>query len=78
MTIFCRMFQDDAEFKKARGAELEYESLKVSGQTRASWLVKCRYYWLTPENNLIQSPPHSEHFRFSASRAGVGEQEAET
>lgn len=23
-------FQDDAEFKKARGAELEYESLKVS------------------------------------------------
>ena len=26
------VFQDDVEFKKARGAELEYESLKVSGQ----------------------------------------------
>lgn len=29
--MLCCMFQDDAEFKKARGAELEYESLKVSG-----------------------------------------------
>lgn len=29
------MLQDDAEFKKARGAELEYESLKVSCQTES-------------------------------------------
>lgn len=30
ITMFFSLFQDDAEFKKARGAELEYESLKVS------------------------------------------------
>lgn len=28
-SLFSSSFQDDAEFKKARGAELEYESLKV-------------------------------------------------
>ena len=31
---FFSFFQDDAEFKKARGAELEYESLKVSSQSK--------------------------------------------
>lgn len=30
--FFSSAFQDDAQFKKARGAELEYESLKVSSQ----------------------------------------------
>lgn len=30
---FFSFFQDDAEFKKARGAELEYESLKVSSRS---------------------------------------------
>ncbi len=34
ITTLCSLFQDDAEFKKARGAELEYESLKVSCQRR--------------------------------------------
>lgn len=70
--FFWCVFQDDAQFRKARGAELEYESLKVS-RGLGPFLAHTH----TPACCDVTLTAALRSARLSASGAGVGEQEAE-